>query len=322
MTGVAWIEESGQLHSPIALTNSNSVGVVRDALCAYQLRLPGNEAPSIASSWTGALPVAAETWDGWLNDIGAFAVKEEHLFRALDSATSGVVQEGNVGGGTGMVCHEFKGGIGTSSRVVETEVGTYVVGTLVQTNYGSRENLRVDGVPVGREIGFDRVPGLQEDQERPQKGGSIIVIIATDAPLLPIQCKRLGTYLVPLHFWRHPAHKTRPNKVYLTTLARRATIGLARVGGLGHNGSGDLFLAFSTGNTLPIHPTPVAPHQLRMVPNDNMNMLFDAVADSTEEAILNALTAAQDMVGFKGRTAKAIPIEVLREVLDKHRPRE
>ena len=308
MTGLAWIAESGMLHTPIAITNTNSVGVVRDALAAY----PGEMAstwdsaatPSISSSWLGSLPVVAETWDGWLNDITAFHVTREHAFKALAAAQDGPVAEGNVGGGTGMICHEFKGGIGTSSRRVGYLNQHYTVGVLVQSNYGSRHLLRVDGVSVGRELGFSQV---QNPWTVPPKGGSIIVIIATDAPLLPTQCTRL---------------------------AKRATVGLSRVGGTGHNGSGDIFLAFSTGNHVPISVSSSSPFSasssapsfkeglltLQMIPNDHLSSFFDAVAEATEEAILNALTAAETMVGWQGHSAQELPLADLQRIMARYRP--
>jgi D-aminopeptidase len=212
MTGLPFIDEFGVLTSPIALTNTNQVGMAHQALVEYGVGKHGG--------FAFRLPVAAETYDGWLNDIDALHLKSEHVHAALHTARSGPVAEGNVGGGTGMMCHEFKGGIGTASRLVDTPSGQYTVGVLVQANHGTRALFRVDGVPVGREIGLAHTP--PPSAENPAEG-SIIVIIATDAPLIPTQCKRL---------------------------AQRATIGLARVGGVGHNGSGDLFLAFATGNHL------------------------------------------------------------------------
>lgn len=286
MTGLPWIAESGMIHTPIGITNTNAVGVVRDALTAYPVSW--DVVPSISSSWLGSLPVVAETWDGWLNDITAFHVTKEHAFKALADAKSGPVAEGNVGGGTGMICHEFKGGIGTSSRIVSYLDQQYTVGVLVQSNYGSRHMLRVDGVPVGRELDFSKV---QDPWTAPPKGGSIIVIIATDAPLLPIQCTRL---------------------------AKRATVGLSRVGGTGNNGSGDIFLAFSTGNHAPTYKEGLL--TLQMVPNDHLNTFFDAVAEATEEAILNALTAAETMVGWQGHSAQALPLVDLQRIMERYRP--
>jgi len=275
MTGVAWIEESGLLASPIALTNTAQVGMVRDAISQY------------ARGRYYWLPVAAETYDGWLNDMSAQALTREDVFAALDAAAPGPVAEGNVGGGTGMICHDFKGGIGTSSRSVTADFGQFTVGALVQANYGDRELLRVDGVPVGREIGPEVVP---MPWQAPPASSSILVVLATDAPLLPVQCKRL---------------------------ARRATVGLARAGGTGHAFSGDLFLAFSTGN----HCSPMAraPLEVHMFPLAGMDPLFDAAAEAVEEAILNALTAAETMVGREGHQAYALPLDELQRIMAKYR---
>ena len=290
MTGLPWVEEAGVLHTPIGITNTNAVGVVRDALAAYPVDHPERVGllSAAAASWDGSLPVAAETWDGWLNDIAAFHVTKQHTYEALLTASSGPVEEGNVGGGTGMICHEFKGGIGTASRIVECDAGRYTVGSLVQSNYGYRSLLRADGVPVGRELGFDRVP---EPWAVQPKGGSIIVVVATDAPLLPMQCKRL---------------------------ARRATVGLSRAGGTGANGSGDIFLAFATGNHLYKDASPLL--DLKMLPHDQLDPFFEAVAEAVEESILNALTAAETMIGWQGRTAYAIPLGELQRIMSKYQP--
>jgi len=281
MTGLPFIEEFGLLTSPIAITNTNQVGLAHEAIVQYGAEKHGG--------FAFKLPVAAETWDGWLNDIDAFHLTARHVHEALDSATGGPVAEGNVGGGTGMICHDFKGGIGTASRLVDTASGRYTVGALVQTNYGDRPLLRVDGVPVGREIGPEHTPTPWHE---PLTGGSIIIILATDAPLLPIQCRRL---------------------------ARRATVGLARTGGVGHTSSGDIFLAFATGNHVPARAE--APLDLKMLPHPHLDSLFDAVAESVEEAILNALTAAETMTGFKGRTAHALPLDELQRVMARYRPK-
>lgn len=275
MTGLPWLVESGMLGSPIGLTNTHQVGVVRDALVRY------SEDQGLADPFL--LPVVAETYDGWLNDIAAFHVTTEDALAALAAARSGPVAEGNVGGGTGMICHEFKGGIGTASRVVAVAAeASYTVGVLVQANYGARRHLRVDGVPIGRLIpaAHTHLPW-----QTPVTGSSIIVIIGTDAPLLPMQCKRL---------------------------AQRATIGLARVGGTGYNDSGDIFLAFATGNHLPAESAVLRP--LQMLRQRSMNPLFDATAEAVEEAILNALCAAETQTGYLGRTAHALPHERLQEV--------
>ena len=288
MTGLLWVKESGMLTSPIALTNTHSVGVVRDALIAYEART--TRRPELF--WS--LPVVAETYDGWLNDINGMHVKPEHVWEAIERATDGPVPEGCVGGGTGMICHEFKGGIGTSSRLLPAEDGGWTVGVLVQANYGARHLLRIDGIPMGDLIPCSEVPGVRE--ERPGSGqatagdGSIIIIVATDAPLLPHQCERL---------------------------AQRATIGLARVGGIGANSSGDIFLAFATGNRgLPGAEEKTAePAACRMLFNDAMTPLFEACAEATEEAILNAMCMATTMTGINGRTICALPLERVREVL-------
>jgi D-aminopeptidase len=281
MTGLLWLEECGMLGSPIGLTNTNQVGVVRDALIWHDVEN--------FESRGFKLPVVAETYDGWLSDIDAFHLTEEHVHAAIAIAHSGHVEEGCVGGGTGMICHDFKGGIGTSSRIVESKSGQYTVGVLGQANHGDRHALRVDGAPVGREIGPAMVP-LPWDE--PPQGGSIIIIIATDAPLLPMQCKRLS---------------------------QRATVGLARVGGIGHNGSGDIFLTFATGNH--IYANAGGKRSLEMIPNEHLNPFFEAVAEAVEESILNAITAAVTMTGHKGHTAYALPLDELQQVMAKYRPK-
>jgi D-aminopeptidase len=271
MTGSHWLEESGLLSGPIGITNSHQVGLVRDALVAAEIeRTPD-------AMW--CLPVVAETYDGYLNDIDAFHLTVDDVRAAIvdaDSDHDGVVGEGSVGGGTGMVCHGFKGGIGTSSRRVETAGRTHTVGVLVQANYGARGLLRLDGRPVGAAISAAVTP-LPTDSSV-AGAGSIIVIIATDAPLLADQCKRL---------------------------ARRAAVGLSRVGGTGSNGSGDIFLAFSTGNRIP--SAAVLPTTVTTVPAGAMTPLFDATAEAVEESIWNALCAAETMTGHRGRTVHAIP---------------
>jgi D-aminopeptidase len=227
--------------------------------------------------------VVAETYDGWLNDINAFHLTKQHALEALANASDGAVAEGNVGGGTGMICHEFKGGIGTSSRKVAMEEGEFTVGALVQANYGNRALFRVDGVPVGQFITGDEVP-LPDGF---LSSSSIIVVIATDAPLLPSQCQRL---------------------------AQRATVGLARVGGTGYNGSGDIFLAFSTANHLPAQATTFV-RDIQMLPNRHIDKLFDATAEAVEEAILNALCAGETMTGYKGRVVHALPLDRLQQIM-------
>lgn len=275
MTGLPWIDESGMVGAPIGITNTHQVGVVRDAIIRHAVERRYYE--------SFFLPVVAETYDGLLNDIGAFHVTSEDAIAAIEGARGGPVPEGNVGGGTGMICHGFKGGIGTSSRLCETPGGTFTVGVLVQANYGGREDLRVDGVPVGRLIPESEVPSAWETRE---SSSSIIVVVATDAPLIPTQCRRL---------------------------AQRATAGLARVGGLGGNSSGDIFLAFATGNHLPA--APAAPYELRMLPHEQIDPLFRGVVEATEEAILNALCAAETMTGHNGHVARALPHERLREIM-------
>lgn len=279
MTGMHWLAESGMLCYPIALTTTHHVGTVHEAIVAY-----GQEKGLTTLS---SLAVVGETWDGWLNDMDAFHLKAEHVYDALANARPGPVAEGNVGGGTGMICHDFKGGIGTSSRLVEVADQRYTLGVLVQANHGDRADLRLDGVPVGRLIGPDQV-SLPYGQTA--AGSSVIIIVATDAPLLAGQCKRL---------------------------AQRAAVGFARVGGIGQNGSGDLFLAFATGNHLPADAQ--ASFSLHYLPNHLMNPLFSALAEAVEEAILNALTAADTMTGHKGRTVYGLPLEGLKTLIDAYR---
>jgi D-aminopeptidase len=274
MTGVHWLEEAGVVDAAIGITNTHAVGVVRDGIVAHAVE------HGQIGGWM--LPVAAETYDGWLSDIDAFHVTREHVFAALAAAAGGPVAEGNVGGGTGMICHGFKGGIGTASRVATTKVGAYTVGALVQSNYGRRLDLRVDGVPVGRAIGPEVVP---LPREASGDAGSIIVVLATDAPLLPIQCRRL---------------------------ARRAIVGLARVGGVGYNGSGDIFLAFATGNDVRRSEQLL---EVKMLPHDAIDPLFLAAAEAVEESILNALCAAETMTGYKGRIVHALPTDELKRVM-------
>lgn len=278
MTGLPWIEEQGLIGAPIAITNTFSVGVVRDAIAALAIR---SGAPQ-----SFFLPVVAETYDGWLSESESFPITTAHAFAALEGARSGPLAEGNVGGGTGMICHQFKGGTGTASRIVLEQADKFVVGALVQANYGTRALLRVDGMPVGRKIGADVVPLPRTSGDQ----GSIIVVLATDAPLLPIQCRRL---------------------------ARRATTGLAWAGGFGANGSGDIFLAFSTANHIRVGE-PIT--QLRMLAPERMTTLFQAAAEATEEAILNALVAAETMTGRHGRTVYALPHDRLLDAVRHFRP--
>ncbi len=281
MTGTTWLEESGNLGTPIMITNTHSVGVVRDAVIEWNVRRGGNE----GYSGDFSLPVVAETWDGFLNDINGFHVRKEHVFQALDSAKSGKVAEGNVGGGTGMVAHGFKGGTGTSSRVLSAENGGYTVGVLVQANYGRRDLLRIAGVPVGKEIADLRpVEGKPDDGQ-----GSIIVVVATDAPLLPHQLKRI---------------------------IKRVSLAVGVMGGRGEDSSGDIFIAFSTAN--PETSKTEGTAQLTMLPNERINPLFRATVEATEEAIVNAMVAAETMKGINGNTVYALPHERLREVLRKY----
>jgi D-aminopeptidase len=283
MTGTTWVEESGFLEGPVMITNTHSVGVVHDAVIEWMNQQKAKDPSITAQSWS--LPVVAETYDGRLNDINGFHVKRRHAFDALNGAATGPVEEGNVGGGTGMVCHQFKGGIGTASRRLTEEEGGYTVGVLVQANYGSRELLTIAGAPVGREIP-DLMPVISEAKEG---GGSIIVVVATDAPLLPHQLKRL---------------------------ARRAPLGISRVGGIGSNGSGDIFIAFSTANPGAYGKEQVS--ELRMLSNDRNSPLFLATVQATEEAIDNALVAAETMTGINDNTVYAIPHDRLVAALRKY----
>ncbi len=284
MTGTTWIEESGLLEGPIMLTNTHSVGVVRDAVVSWQAK-------------TGRLyqefsnPVVAETYDGQLNDINGFHVKAEHALSAIESAKTGPVAEGNVGGGTGMVCFQFKGGTGTASRRCTTNEHQHTVGVLVQANFGLRRHLVIGGVAVGKAIPTDRLPAMPKSPRATERGeqGSIIVVVATDAPLLPHQLKRL---------------------------AKRASMGLARTGSIAGNGSGDIFIAFSTANEAaapPVRSQEVV--DLQMLTNDFVTPLFEATIEATEEAILNALFAAETMTGIDGQTFEALPIERVRDLL-------
>ena len=287
MTGTTWVEESGFLEGPVMITNTHSVGVVRDAVIEWEYKndfyqsLPG--APGVF--W--ALPVVAETYDGILNDINGFHVTKEHAFEALNKAKSGPVEQGNVGGGTGMICHGFKGGIGSASRVFSTPSGEFTIGVLVQANYGVRSTFTVSGVPVGQEI-KDLAPKVKyydDDEDR----GSIIVVLATDAPLLPHQLKRLS---------------------------RRIPLGIGRVGGFGGNGSGDIFISFSTANEGAFNRE--ESQSVKSLPNDQMSYFFLATAQATEEAILNALVAAETMEGINGNTIYALPHDRLKDVLKKY----
>jgi L-aminopeptidase/D-esterase-like protein len=283
MTGTTWVEESGFLEGPVMITNTHSVGVVRDAVIAWRVA-HGPAGPD--DNWW-SLPVVAETWDGWLNDLNGFHVKPEHVLHALDSAHSGPVEEGAVGGGTGMVCNGFKGGIGTSSRKLTDKDGGYLVGVLVQCNYGRRPNLLIAGIPVGREIESED-PYAFVPSDVAEKG-SIIVVVATNAPLLPTQLKRI---------------------------ARRVSLGLGRTGSIAGNGSGDIFIAFSTANPGASEVDHVV--DVKMVPNGSLDPLFAATVQATEEAIVNAMVAATDMTGINGHHVRALPHDQLRAVLAKY----
>ena len=288
LSGCHWIEESGLLTTPIALTNTHSLGIVRDAMIDYYARLRKTDG---SSYWM--LPVVGETWDGWLSDINGMHVRPEHLCAALDSAASGPVAEGCVGGGTGMILHEFKGGIGTSSRVLPEELGGYTVGVLIQGNYGKREDLLINGVPVGRHIPTSRIPGKEQAlQPTPKEDGSIIIVVATDAPLTPDQCKRL---------------------------ARRAGLGLGRTGGLAFDGSGDIFIAFSTANRLGSNAGGgPREHTVRTLSHGCMDPLFRATVEATHEAIVNALCAATDTDGILGRRIYARPRDEVRGIMRRY----
>jgi D-aminopeptidase len=286
-TGLEWLRESGLLTTDIALTNTHSVGVVRDAHVADHARRA-----QVERIWS--MPVVAETYDGTLNDINGQHVRPDHVRLALDALSDGPVPEGAVGGGTGMICHEFKGGIGTASRVLPQEAGGWTVAALVQANYGRREDLRVAGLPVGAAVDREQVPSPFADQRQKllaPGSGSIIIVIATDAPLLPDQCRRL---------------------------AERATVGLARVGGGCSDSSGDIFLAFATGNSdiPPEYYALSTPMQFGVtaLAHQALTPLFEAAADATEEAILNAMLAADTVTGRDGITAHALPVDVVREL--------
>jgi L-aminopeptidase/D-esterase-like protein len=279
MTGTTWIDEAGFLEGPVFITNTHSVGTVRDAAIQWAA-----QRGRLFQPW--ALPVVAETYDGGLNDINGFHVKPEHVFAALDGAQSGAVPEGNVGGGTGMRCYGFKCGTGTASRTMPTPAGDYSVGVLVQANHGARHLLRIAGVPVGTELPNTSPPDERDDDEASK---SIIIVVATDAPLLPHQLKRL---------------------------ARRASLGLARTGSISGNGSGDIFIAFSTAN--PGAASAPGNAQIAMLSNRHITPLFEATVQATEEAIINALIAAETMTGMNGRTASAIPHDRVRDILRKY----
>jgi len=284
MTGTTWVEESGFLEGPVMITNTHSVGVVRDAVIQWRV---SHGAPDASGYWW-SLPVVAETWDGWLNDTNGFHVKPEHAFHAIDSAASGPVQEGSVGGGTGMICNSFKGGIGTSSRRFQIKgAGEYTVGVLVQCNYGTKDNLRIAGIPVGREIDAP-MPYTQRRFENEDRG-SIIVVVATDAPLVSTQLKRL---------------------------ARRVSLGLGRDGSISGDGSGDIFIAFSTANSGASANDHVV--DVKMLPNDMIEQVFASTVFATEEAIVNAMVAGDTMVGADNHKIIGLPHDQLQSILKKY----
>ena len=283
MTGMHWIEESGFLEGPVVITNTHSVGVARDAVIAWRIK----HGAADASGYWWSLPLVAETWDGWLNDTNGFHVKPEDIFHALDSAHGGAIEEGSVGGGTGMICYEFKGGSGTASRKIEIKAGkdkpaqNYTVGVFVQANFGRRALLTIAGVPIGKEI-----PGTVYGEDT----GSCIAVVATDAPLLPNQLKRL---------------------------ARRVSLGLARTGTISGNGSGDLFIAFSTANKN-VWAADQVTHSVQTIPNDLMDPIFNGVVQATEEAVANALVDNQTMTGADNHRVESLPHDRLRELLKKY----
>lgn len=294
MTGTHWITESGFLETPILITNTSSVGTVRDAALKWMDEHKYYDT-SQGLFWY-SYPVVAETWDGMLNDINGFHVKPEHVQHALDAASNGPVQEGAVGGGTGMVCHGFKGGIGTSSRMIDKKLGGYTVGVLVQSNYGNRTQLTIAGVPVGKELGDTLTMKVYEPSSAMVKSntewgeqGSIIVVVATDAPLLPHQLKRI---------------------------AQRVPLGIAKCGGIGGNGSGDIFIAFSTANKNSFDRDKEV--TATIFPNDMMGALFTATIEATEEAIINALVAGRTMHGINDNTVYGLPHDAVLKILKKY----
>ncbi len=297
MTGTAWVEESGFLEGPIIITNTHSVGVARDAVIAW--RIQHGAADKTGYWWS--LPVVAETWDGWLNDINGFHVKPEDVSHALDSAHDGAIEEGSVGGGTGMICYEFKGGNGTASRKIDIRVSkdvsprSFVVGVFLQANFGRRPQLTIAGIPVGREMPGEVYKSAAADPSGGgEESGSCIAVVATDAPLLPNQLKRL---------------------------ARRVSLGLARTGTISGNGSGDLFIAFSTANPNVANPDQVT-HDVQTIPNDLMDPLFAGVVQATEEAVVNALIDNHSMIGRDNHRVDALPHGRLRELLKKYNRRQ
>ncbi len=287
MTGTTWVTESGFLETPVMITNTNSVGVVRDAVLKWYVETDWYT----GEAWWYTYPLVAETYDGFLNDIYGFHVKEEHVIEAINNASGGAIAEGNVGGGTGMMCLGFKGGTGTSSRVVKIKDSTYTLGVLVQANFGRKQSLTIAGIPVGREL-IDTLNNelkLPPQSYRKEGDGSIIVVVATDAPLLPHQLKRI---------------------------ANRVPLGIGNTGGYGSNGSGDIFIALSTANTQVFQRDEFA--QADFLPNDLINPLFEATVQSVEEAIINAMVAAETMEGVNGNKSYAIPHKSLVEILKKY----
>ena len=294
MTGTAWVDEGGFLEGPIIITNTHSVGVARDAVIAWRVK---QGAADQAGYWW-SLPVAAETWDGWLNDINGFHVKPEDVWHALDSARGGPIQEGSVGGGTGMICYEFKGGNGTASRKIDISVSkdaspqSFIVGVFLQANFGRRPQLIITGVPVGKEIPGEVYKSASADPSfGGQESGSCIAVVATDAPLLPNQLKRL---------------------------ARRVSLGLARTGTILENGSGDLFIAFSTANPNVVNPDQVT-HTVQTIPNDLLDPLFAGVVQATEEAVVNALVDNHSMTGRDNHRVDALPHDRLQQIMKRAR---
>jgi L-aminopeptidase/D-esterase-like protein len=287
MTGTAWVDESGFLEGPIIITNTHSVGVARDAVIAWRIK----QGVADKTGYWWSLPVVAETWDGWLNDINGFHVKPEDVWHALDTAHGGALEEGSIGGGTGMICYEFKGGNGTASRKIDVRPEaagknaspqSFIIGVFVQANFGRRPQLTITGVPVGKKI-----PGEVYKEE----SGSCIAVVATDAPLLPNQLKRL---------------------------ARRISLGLARTGTISGNGSGDLFIAFSTANPNVVNPDQVT-HEVQTIPNDLMDPIFAGVVQATEEAVVNALVDNRSMTGRDNHHVEALPHDRVREIMKRLR---
>src|SRR5437016_4846454 len=290
MTGTAWLEESGFLEGPIVITNTHSVGVARDAVIAWRIK----QGPADKTGYWWSLPVVAETWDGWLNDINGFHVKPDDVWHALESAHGGAIEEGSVGGGTGMICYEFKGGNGTASRKIDIRVSkdapprSFIVGVFLQANFGRRPQLTIAGVPVGKEIPGEVYKSTSADPFfGGQESGSCIAVVATDAPLLPTQLKRL---------------------------ARRVSLGLARTGTISGNGSGDLFIAFSTANPNVADPNQIT-HDVQTIPNDLLDPLFAGVVEATEEAVVNALIDNHSMTGRDNHRVDALPHDRLREIM-------